>query len=205
MKRIIAIILLIGSTVFNTVAHNAKIATFTLRDTGAGWLVEMNFAQAGVDATMIEIHGSEKLENLDKKSYQNLIVEYVKSNFNLKVDGEVIKLKNGGIMLGSHQTDLKFVLPEMPPHPGEAQIYIPMFGNTYNHTNLFRIYRGGKNITKFFLSEDNGFNVDLNFTPIGIVAVEKEPRADQFFMLSGGGLMLAIVMVIAFSRKKLKA
>ncbi|WP_420580370.1 hypothetical protein [Reichenbachiella sp.] len=205
MKRLVAIILLIGSMVFSAVAHNAKIATFTLRDTGAGWLVEMNFAQAGIDATMIETHGSEKLEKLDRKSYQNLIVEYVKSNFHLTVDGEIIKLRNGGIMLGSHQTDLKFVLPEMPPHPAEAQVYIPMFGNTYNHTNLFRIYRGGKNITKFFLSEDNGFNVDLSFTSRGIVAVEKEPRPDQFFMLSGGGIMLAIVMVIAFSRKKLKA
>lgn len=204
MKKITAIILLIGSTVLSTVAHNTKIATFTLRDTGAGWLVEMNFAQAGVDATMIEIHGSEKLENLDKKSYQNLIVQYVKSNFILTVDGEEIKLRNGGIMLGSHQTDLKFVLPEMPAHPEKAQVHIPMFGNTYNHTNLFRIYRGGKNITKFFLSEDNDFEVKLAFTQEGIVALEKHTNDNPYLMLSGGGLMLAIVMVIAFSRKKLR-
>ena len=71
MKVIYMIILWVGATVFPAVAHNAKIATFTLRDTGAGWLVEMNFAQAGVDAAMLEQHGETKIKGIDKKDYQD--------------------------------------------------------------------------------------------------------------------------------------
>lgn len=205
MKRIIAIPMFMCAIAFQCLAHNAKIATFTLRDTGAGWLVEMNFAQAGVDAAMVEIYGVEKLRSIDKNVYQNLIVDYVKTNFHLTVNGHQIKLGSGGIMLGSHQTDLKFVLPDMPVQPEHAEIYLPLFGDTYNHTNLFRIYRGGKNITKFFLSEDNDFRVNIAFTPQGIIEEHHEPESKPFLMVSGGGLMLVLIMVIAFSGKKIKA
>ncbi|MEO9805217.1 MAG: hypothetical protein ABJF04_18310 [Reichenbachiella sp.] len=204
MKTILAILLFIGATAFSAVAHNAKIATFTLRDTGAGWMIEMNFAQAGVDAAMIEEHGKQNLEGLSQRVYQDLVVDYVKSNFNLIVDGKRINLETGGIMMGSHQTDLKFVLPNLPLQPTKAFVYIPMFGTTYNQTNLFRIYRGGKNITKFFLSEDNDFKVDLTFTPDGVLAVEKETQDNKILMLGSGGIMLGTLLAIMLiSRKKL--
>lgn len=198
MKTVLVIILLIIATVFPAVAHNAKIATFTLRDTGAGWFIEMNFAQAGVDAAMIEKHGKQKLADLSKKTYQNLVIDYVKSNFNLVVDGEEIRLGSGGINLGTHQTDLKFVLPNLPLQPGTAQVHIPMFGSSYNHTNLFRIYRGGKNVTKFFLSEDNDFKVELNFTTNEILAVQREVP----LMLGSGGIVLGIFLSIMLLYKK---
>ncbi|SMD34596.1 hypothetical protein SAMN04488029_2092 [Reichenbachiella faecimaris] len=195
------------STVLNSgAAHNSKMATFTLRDTGAGWLVEMNFAQAGVDAAMIEHYGKSKILGIEKKAYQDLVINYVKSNFHLTVDGREIALRNGGILIGSHQTDLKFILPEIPLQPSEAKVYIPMFGTTYNHTNLFRVYRGGKNITKFFLNEDNDFEANLIFTSRGVFQQDQKPQEGQLLMLGSGGLFFGLVLVIVFfSRKKLKA
>lgn len=191
-------------TEFPAGAHNTKIATFTLRDTGAGWLMEMNFSQKGVEAAMINLHGKQALQGLDKKSYQKLVVDYVKSNFNLTVDGRQIKLGTGGVVLGSHQSDLKFILPEIPLQPLEAQVHIPMFNSTYDHTNLFRVYRGGKNISKFFLNEENDFEVNLFFTAQG--AFEQPPKDDQLLTLGSGGLMLVLLLVVLIlSRKKMKA
>lgn len=199
-------IMLLWAAILPANAHDTKIATFTLRDTGAGWLVEMNFAQAGVDAAMIEEYGKQRLEELDKKSYQNLVVDYVKSNFNLTIDGKDITLGSGGIMLGSHQTDLKFILPEIPLQPIEAQVHIPMFGNTPDHTNLFRVYRGGKNLKKFFLNEESDFKIHLIFTSQGVFKQNPKPKDDQLLILGSGSLFLASVMaIVLFSRKKLKA
>lgn len=202
MKKILIIIVLLCADI-ESKAHNAKIATFTLRDTGAGWFVEMNFAQAGVDAAMIEEHGKAKLERISKQAYQSMVVDYVKDNFHLNVDGNPVPLKSGGISLGSHQTDLKFVLPDLPLQPERAVVYIPMFGNTYNQTNLFRIYRGGKDMTKFFLSEDNDFRVSLKFTPQGIVATE-EPKSSttNLVMLSSSGVGLAILILLILSARR---
>lgn len=204
MKLIYTILLSFGLAICLAEGHNTQIATFTMRDTGAGWLMAMNLAQAGVDAALIEKHGKQKINGLDRKAYQNLVVDYVKANFKLNVDGKDIKLGSGSIVLGSHQTDLKFVLPDVPIHPQEAHVNIPMFSTSDNHTNLFRVYRGGKKIAKLFLSENNDFKVDLIFTSQGIIAKEKKEKNDHFLMMSGGSLMLGLVLVIALSRRKMK-
>lgn len=202
MKRILAIIIFISATVFSGVAHNTKIATFTLRDTGAGWYIEMNFAEAGVKAAMIEEHGKQTLSALSEERYKALILDYAKSNFQLTVDKRRIKLGDGGIMLGPHQTDLKFMLPGLPLRPSEAQIRIPMFGSTYDHTNLFRIYRGGKNISKFYLNDDNDFSVALNFTAQGVVVVQEESSPPSFVILGTSGMALGLWLSFTILAKK---
>lgn len=187
----------------DAMGHNAKIATFTLRDTGAGWYIEMNFAQAAVDAAMIDIYGKAKLEGITKQEYQGMVVDYIKNNFQLEADGKNVPLKSGGINLGSHQTNLKFVLPDLPLQPKSVYVHIPMFEKVHNQTNLFRIYRGGNDMTKFFLSEDNHFQVNLNFTLEGIEATKetKSPK-HNLVMLGSGGIGLGILIFLILSAKR---
>ena len=189
MKRIFSIAALIGVLAFQAAAHNAKISTLTLRDTGSGWIIEMAFAQATIDAEMLRSHSKEELEEMPRSLYQDKVVEYVKDHFNLVVDGGSIILQEGGIMLGSHQTNLKFVLPGIPDQPTNVEAFLPMFSNSYNHTNIFRIYRGEGTMTKFFLSSDNDFRTSLAFTPDGIVQVEST-KSDPTY--AGLKLLLAI-------------
>lgn len=198
--RIAAFLILIVSLVAGDLCgHNPKIATITLRDTGAGWIVEMSFAQAGIDVAMERELGTTVFQTIERDTYQDKIVEYIKANFNLTVDGNEIVLEQGGILLGSHQTDVKFVLPDVPLQPQSAEVYIPMFEDTYNHTNIFRIYRGGGNLTKFFLSEDNDFSVNIKFDPHGLATAVKQkdqiPQRKIIFSTLFGLLVLCIIII----------
>lgn len=206
MKRLVIPLVILFAAVFSVTAHNSKIATITLRDTGAGWIAELNFAQASVDAAMEHHLGKGELKDISRDAYRDEVVAYVKSNFHLQVDGQEILLENGGIMLGSHQTDLKFVLPGIPQQPENMKVYVPMFGTSYNHTNLFRIYRGGDKMTKFFLSEDNDFRVNLNFEGNRIEAIETTNNGKRYSLAKISGVLIVIIggigLLSVLKRKK---
>ena len=173
-------------------AHNAKIATYTLRDTGSGWYIEMSFAQASIDAMMDKKLGG-NLDDIELDEYKHEVFEYIKENFELEVNGRNIPLGDGGIMLGSHQTDLKFVIPTLPDHPESMMVHIPAFRDAYNHTNIFRIYRGGDQLHKFFLSADNDFESSLLFKDGLIVETDRKlAGSNQQVVISGIFLLLVI-------------
>ncbi|MEP1033008.1 hypothetical protein [Ekhidna sp.] len=204
MTRLFLVVVLSGAIAFQTMAHNAKIATYTLRDTGAGWFIEMNFAQAAVDAQMLKMHDKEVLSKMNKDDYKKSFLKYLTENIHLRVDGKKIKFVSGGILLGSHQTDVKYILPEISGHPQNMSVYLPMFEHIYNQTNLFRIYRGGDKFSKFFLSTDNDFSANLKFTGQGIISVNKAP-SNNLALISGVVVLLFLVLVaVVLIKNRLK-
>lgn len=204
MLRLVQIVILCCAMAFHAIAHNAKIATYTLRDTGMGWFIEMNFAQAAIDAQMLKLFDKQTLESMSQEAYKSAFIKYLNDHFILRVDGEKVKLIRGGILLGSHQTDVKYVLPEIPTQPQDISIYLPMFEDIYNQTNLFRIYRGGEKFTKFFLSTDNNFSAHMEFREDGIYAVDKAPY-NMLATISGVVVLILIAMgVVILARRQLK-
>lgn len=174
------------------VAHNSKIATYTLRDTGSGWFIEMAFAQASIDGAMDEILDVNPAE-LSSDDYKNQVISYIKNHFRLEANNRVIPLGEGGILLGSHQTDMKFLLPEMPSNLENINVVISAFDFSYNHTNIFRIYRGGERVSKFFLSADNDFTADLMINEQEVIQVKMEENTSSI------GLTAILIMgLIAF-------
>ncbi len=166
MKRQLILIVLVILSFESAFAHNPRIASFTLRDAGIGWYLEMSFARSAVDAEMIDIHGEELLTTIEKEEYQRFFMEYVYDHIHIVQDGEVIELGAGGIRLGNHQTDLKFPLRELTD-PHHLDIAINLFEDEHNQVNLFRIYRGGESLHKVFLSEDNDFKTSFRLNPDG--------------------------------------
>lgn len=173
MRKVILYFILL-CVAFVSMAHNAKIATYTLRDTGVGWMIEINFAQAGLLAMAEKDLGKADFTNLNTATLKSYLIEQVQQNFHLEVDGVSVPLKNGGILMGNHQTNFKFVLPEIPSNPRQLKVHIPMCSAVHNQTNIFRIYRGGERLTKFFLNEDNHFETHLEFTGNQIIAFENQ-------------------------------
>jgi len=84
-----------------------------------------------------KIYGTEKLELMTQNEFEELIVDYIKKNFTLFIDKDEVKLDKGGIKLGSHQTDLKFVLPAILPSLESLHISIPAFKENENHQTIF--------------------------------------------------------------------
>lgn len=203
MKRHLLVVVLLCAMVFNAIAHNAKIATYTLRDTGSGWFVEMNFAQAAIDAQMLKLYDQSELNAMSQDEYKNEFLKYLTDSFYLRVDGKKVELLSGGILIGSHQTDVKYVLPEIPPHPQNMSIHLPMFEDIRNQTNLFRIYRGGGKFTKFFLSADNDFSAQMEFTPNGIQSVENAPDRTFTLLIVGSSMILILGLAVLIRSKML--
>ncbi|MEM9338819.1 MAG: hypothetical protein AAGA66_08840 [Bacteroidota bacterium] len=207
MKTVFIPLLFCGA--FSVTAHNAKISTLTLRDTGVGWIIEMAFAQSSIDAEMKRQYDEESLQQLSEAAYKKTVVKYIKDHFYLKVDEIEVSLREGGIMMGDHQTDLKFVLPEIPNHPQTIEAHIPFFESSFNHTNIFRVYRGGDRMTRTFLSSENDFGFRGTFTPNGIeeTASDSEISYDtqnQAGIVLGGLLVIGIVLIVGRKIKPIK-
>lgn len=196
---------------FVSMAHNAKIATYTLRDTGVGWMIEINFAQAGLLAMAEKDLGETDFAALDEAALKSYLIEQVQQNFSLEVDGINVPLKNGGVLMGNHQTNFKYVLPEIPLNPQQLMVHIPMCSNVHNQTNIFRIYRGGEHMSKFFLSEDNDFEIQLEFSNNQVIALTGQSQAAREHRLGnteigmiGGLLLLALFGIFQFRRSQQK-
>ncbi|WP_462248778.1 hypothetical protein [Ekhidna sp.] len=196
MIRLIILGSLLCAMGFNSIAHNAKIATYTLRDTGNGWFIEMNFAQVAIDAQMLKLFDEETLSEMSKDQFKSAFLKYLRENFSLRVDGKKMQLLSGGILIGSHQTDVKYILPEIPLQPKDISIYISTFEDIYNQTNLFRIYRGGDHFTKFFLSADNDFTAHMEFKSDGnIYSVAKTP-VNTIAIVAGIVIFVIIILLV---------
>ncbi len=196
MSRLFTVVFA-GAMVFQAIAHNSKIATYTLRHVPeAGWYIEMNFAAAGVQQAMISEYGEAEVMAMTKEEFRDAFVEYARANFQLVADdGVKISLESGGVKLGSHQTDMKFVLPAMPDSPEYLEVQLTMFASSSHHTNLFRVYKDDI-LTKFILTEENGYKTTIAFTERGIM--EAAPNTSKRAMIIGIGTLVILLSLMAF-------
>ncbi len=161
MNRLV-IGLIIMTTSFQLVAHNAKIATFNMRQFDGVWVLEMAFAQASLDGVIRESLSQEEIDQLSQDELKVWLVDYVRKNVFIKSEFiNSIELGEGGIRLGSHQTDFKFILHDLPSNPGEVEMVMPICSNSRNHTSLLRIFYGDQ-MHKIFLSSDNDFTTRIS-------------------------------------------
>ncbi len=179
-------------------AHNSKITTCNLSLFEGTWVMQLSFAQASLDAAMEKNFPREAYSELPEYEIKQWIVDYVRSRIIISIDAERLELGAGGILLGSHQTDLKFTIPDLPLFPDEMTIRVPICENSNNHTNLLRIYQGDQ-MSKFFLSADNDFEVKVRFEEDAVVAIEERPKSDltkTLVILGIGGLLLLMLRFI---------
>ena len=117
--------------------HNPLSARYDLQTSENGSLLTINLSQDGVNKIFLDEYGEEKFAEMTPKVFKELIVAYIKNNFDLSINNEKINLGKGGIKLGSHQTDLKFVLPPVSGEIKEFTVAIPAFQENENHQNIF--------------------------------------------------------------------
>lgn len=139
MRLLFKLILVFGFLLLQTFCfgHNPLSARYYLESNNKVSLLTINLSQDGVNSALYKIHGKEKLSVLSRAELEKLIVDYIKSNFNLEIDGKEIVLNEGGIKFGSHQTDLKFVLPPISPAFDKMEIGISAFKENVDHQTIF--------------------------------------------------------------------
>lgn len=146
-------------------AHNPLSATYYAEVKENLGILNIYLAQGGVDHAMLSNLGKDKVSKMSQLEYKQAIVDYVKSNFTLKVDQKAINLKEGGIKLGDHQTDLKFVFEPFDKSYNTVSVDIPAFKENYNHQTIFSFnFFDSKN--KLILSKNNDYKGTINSAQI---------------------------------------
>lgn len=155
---IIGLIVLISPLI--TFAHNPLSARYHLTGTDAGSALAINLSQDGVNTALLKHYNQDYLNALSEQAFKELVVEYVKGNFHLSIDGKEMILGEGGIKLGAHQTDLKFVLPPIQSKPKKLEVNISAFKENGNHQTIF-VYNINGLKGKEILSEHKGFDAKI--------------------------------------------
>ena len=157
MKKIflIAVIALVSS---RAMAHNPLTAKFELT---ADWknnaaILNIYTSQAGVHEALIKHYTQIDFTSIEINEYKKLIVQYLKKHILIHADDILLEIGEGGIKLGNHQTDLKFLIENYPSEVNTLKVEINAFQENEDHHSVF--WWKTKNAkSKLILSDKNEF------------------------------------------------
>lgn len=153
--------LLLG--VFSSFGHNPLSARYFLEVNENATILTINLSQDGINNVLIEKLGKETFNQLELEQLKEQIFQYIRSNFYLSIDGEIIPLQEGGIKLGNHQTDLKFILSPLLQRPESIKIDIPAFQENDHHQSIFSYSIYGLN-DHVVLDSSNNYKSIISFS-----------------------------------------
>lgn len=143
-------------------AHNGDVATFVLLPMAVeadgvkarGWVLQVHVARHALDAVV-----GLPSEADDPKGWRERAVAYVKAHVRFDHGGQRLALGSGGIRVGGHQTDLRFLLPGLPPAGGALKVRIDAFAEDGHQSNVVKL-RGAEAKTTV-LTADDDFSADI--------------------------------------------
>lgn len=201
MRRVLILILIVW-VAGDLAAHNSKIATINLSIVDGEWVMQMSFAQASLDAEILKAYSEEQVERMDPIELKQWFANYVRDNIEIWSNEQRLMLGAGGILLGDHQTDLKFSIPDMPIFPERMKFRMSVCEESHNQTNILRIFQGD-DMTKFFLSADNDFSTDLIFQDHEILSMDTLAETSHASLHWGWSALLLLLPAAFYLRRRL--
>lgn len=174
-------------------AHNPLAASYYIEVNKDLSVLHIYLAQAGVEQALLQHHSSKQLSTMPPAEYKQVIVNYVRDNFSLQADQKNVTLGAGGVKLGTHQTDLKFLLEGIDAVPVELEINIPAFAENEYHQSVFSYSLYGKK-GKAILSADNNYGANI--------ILDKQAVATTFRAWALVGLLLVGTSALFFVQRR---
>lgn len=141
-------------------AHSPNLATFQLKQYNDVWMLEGSFAFVGLDEALKKSDQHRDYSQLDLADYKSEVMGYIRSHINLSnADGSSVTLGDGGIKLGDHQTDVRFVIEDDHFDPMQLTIKISCMSENANQQNVF-LFPKNLNRAHQVLSAQNNFTFD---------------------------------------------
>lgn len=201
MKLCMQILLTLALSIINIAianAHNPQTAAINLHPVEGIWVLQMNFSQEGAHYALSKHYTNIDLQQRSVQDYKQLFVDYIKAHCRIEIDGKVIPLASGGIKLGSHQTDLKFLLPNFPVEFEQAKIQLTIFEENDHQNTVLRIQDQDKYIRKV-LNHENAFTLHFQNTVQGYHTNDPDPYLTAQ-MQYGVGLAMLLLFAIFWRR-----
>ncbi len=193
MKKIVILCLFFICTFTISFAHNPLSAMYYLEVKEDFGIMNLSLSQAGSHEAIFKNYSDEAISEMSDLEYKKLIVQYVKDNFHLTINGNEVELLDGGVKLGNHQTDLKFVTSELPSTFNTLDVRIDAFKENEHHQTVFSLAFNDKT-SKVILNKTNNYTTYVNFVDNEMIA-----NSSQFQM---GYLWFILVIPIAFVARK---
>jgi len=188
MKNILLIALL-SLLSWNGWAHNPLTAKVELntKDSEIS-VVNIYLSQTGLHQALLKYFDKTDISALSTTAYKKLAAQYIKEHIQLVADGTPLVIGEGGIKLGSHQTDLKFLIKNFPKNIHQLQANIDIGKENGNHHTIF-LWQQKEGQSKVVLSERNQFQTQLE---VGEIIVEDTTQLNKQWM--GLGLLLVTIV-----------
>ncbi|WP_299385486.1 hypothetical protein [uncultured Lacinutrix sp.] len=150
-------------------AHNPLSAMYYLEVKEGIGILNISLSQAGLQEALKKHYSARKIETLTSIEYKKLAVRYLKEKFYLNINGNKIELLEGGLKLGNHQTDIKFITNALPKKLNTLDVKIEAFKENDHHQTVFSILLNGKT-SKVILSKNNDYETSVKFKENKIVS-----------------------------------
>ena len=162
MKRVIIFLLILIVSIQTMHAHNPLSAMYYLEVKENINILNINLSQNGLNEALKKQYSKIDFEELSATEYKQLAVNYLKENFHLDINGQAIKLLEGGLKLGKHQTDAKFIVSGLPKTFENLNVKIEAFIENEHHQTVFSLFLNG-NTSKVILNENNNYSASVRF------------------------------------------
>ena len=193
MKNLLLIIVLAFIS-WNANAHNPLTAKVELNTSVAGGgLLHIYLAQAGLDQALIKYNDQTDFSTISEIDYKKLAVQYIKSHIDITANGIPLVIGEGGIKLGSHQTDFKFAMNQVPQNIQSLHAKIDLGKENGNHHTIFW-WKQKEGSRKVVLSQRNKFQSTLSHKQ-AVVAEEQVNNISDYKSI--GAFSIAILLLLA--------
>ncbi len=143
-------------------AHNPLSAMYYLEMKDNLDILNISLSQTGFQEALNKHYPNIEFDKVSNLEYKQLAVAYIKENFNLNINGNQVYLLKGGLKLGNHQTDFKFVTAKLPEQFNTLTVKINAFKENEHHQTIFSWSLQGIS-DKVILTEHNGYSATVEF------------------------------------------
>lgn len=136
-------------------AHNANLASIKLIIQEKGTFLDLNMSQYGIEQDLLKNNPNLDLKTISQTELKELIINEIKEHIQLSINGEIISLGTGVIKLGSHVTNLKFVINNLPEIIELIDVKANCFQENKNQINFFTVLYQDKNARAKLFDKNN--------------------------------------------------
>ncbi|MFI8604120.1 hypothetical protein ACIGCP_06650 [Cellulophaga baltica] len=191
MKKHVLAILFVLLSYSSAMAHNPLSALYYLELKDNLGILSISVSQDGLNEALKKQHPLEDFTTITTIKYKELAVQYIKDNFDLRLNNFEYPINDGGIKLGNHQTDIKFILDDLPKAISTIIISIDAFRENDQHQTIFSVALGTLK-DKVILHEDNDYKATLHIENNKLV--KESYRGTKHL-----GLLLAILVLLSLA------
>ena len=175
-------------------AHNPNQASIKLVIQEKGAFIDFNMSQYGIEQVLLKKNPNLDLKTISKKELQELIINEVKKKIELTSNGKTVDLGTGVIRLGNHETNLKFLIENLPKNIEFIDVKANCFQENENQTNFFTILFKDKN-ARAKLFKKNNYQSKFIFNQDEIIVSDK---LQTYNRNSSKILMIIALTIICF-------